>query len=431
MFSRPARFWSLLAFPAVIAVSACTEDLETGAVCPALCPGQGVEVFDTILSPAYLYDSTLVGYPTQGLENPLFLASRGDTLDVRTVIRFDTLQRAFRPTPADTLRPITDVDSAFLSIIMRSDGLATPSSFFVDVYDVYDAAISDTIVSEIVPLFTPARLMGTYAGDATLSDTVRVRIPLDSAYLRAIIQDPSRRLRLGLQVRSADPVQLRILPFTLGADVGPFVEYRVSPDELVGRVGPLQPYSETPTTPLIVADDLTDYVVVVNAPVTTAAGRFSVGGFPGTRAYLRFDLPRWLTDSVGVLKAELELTQDPVRGMSDADTITMNTHLVLAGYPITDERRAATLLAPADLFTRPLRLVPSDSGRRLLPMGGLVRQWRSIDGEQYIPTAIVFRSAVEGTSPATVRFFGFDAADPALRPRLRVSYTPNVIFGRP
>ncbi len=431
MFRRSARLWSLLAFPALFAVAACTEDLETGAVCPTLCPGQGVDVFDTILTPAYVYDSTLVGYPTQGLENPLFLAARGDSLDVRTVIRFDTLQRFFRPTPADTLRPITDVDSAYLSVIMRADGLPTPGTFFVDVYDVDDAAISDTILSEIVPLFTPARLMGTYEGDSTLTDSVRVRIPLDSAYLRAIIQDPDRRLRLGLQVRSADAVQLRITPFTLGVDAGPFVEYRVSPDEIVGRVGPLQPYSETPTTPLIVADDLTDYIVVVNAPGTVASGRFSVGGFPGTRAYLRFDLPRWLTDSVGVLKAELEMVQDPVRGMSDADTVTLNTHLVLAGYPITEERRAATLLSPPDIFTLPLRVVPSDSGQKRLSMGGLVRQWRTFDGVQFIPTAIVFRSAVEGTSPATVRFFGFDAADPALRPRLRVSYTPNVIFGRP
>lgn len=431
MFRRSARLWSLLAFPALFAVAACTEDLETGAVCPALCPGQGIEVFDTILTPAYLYDSTLVGYPTQGLENPLFLASRGDSLDVRTVIRFDTLQRFFRPTPADTLRPITDIDSAYLYVLMRSDGLPTPGSFFVDVYDVYDPAISDTVRSEIVPLFSPARLMGTYAGDSTLSDSVRIRIPLDSAYLRTIIQDPTRRLRLGLQVRSADPVQLRIIPFTLGVDAGPFVEYRVAPDAIVGKVGPLQPYSETPTTPLIVADDLTDYIVVVNAPATFAAGRFTVGGFPGTRAYLRFDLPRWLTDSVGVLKADLELTQDPVRGMSDADTITINTHLVLAGHLITEERRAATLLSPPDLFTLPFRLVPSDSGRRLFSMGALVRQWRTFDGEQLIPTAIVFRSSVESTSPGTVRFFGFDAADPALRPRLRVSYTPNVIFGRP
>ena len=78
-----------------------------------------------------------------------------------------------------------------------------------------------------------------------------------------------------------------------------------------------------------------------------------------------------------------------------------------------------------------MRLVPSDSGVKLLPMGAIVRNWRTNNGTPVLPTALVLRASFEGATPQAVRFFGFDAPDPALRPKLRVSYTPNTIFGRP
>lgn len=431
MFRRSFRSVWLLALPLAFVLGACTEDLETGAVCPTLCPGQGIIVYDTVLTPAYVYDSTLVGFPNLGLEAPLLLARRGDTLDVRSVIRFDTLIRTFRPTPADTLRPIVDVDSAFLVVRLKSNGLATPSQWFVDAYDVFSPGLEDSTTADLIPLFTPARLMGTYEGDATLSDTVAVKIPLDSAYLRAIIADTARRLRLGLQVRSADPIQLVLTSYDPSVANAPFLEYKVAPDETVGRVGPLFPFSETPADVGIVADDYTDFSLYVTTPNDVAAERFTVGGLPGARAYLRFDLPLWLTDSVGVLKADLELIQDPVRGLSDTDTLHINGHLVLAGFGITEERRAATLLSPSDLFVPTRSVLPSDTGLVTIPLGFLVRQWNTQGVAIPIPRAIVLRGSQEGALPLAARFFGFNASDPTLRPRLRVSYTPNTVFGRP
>lgn len=431
MLRRALRSWSLLVLPLAFGVAACSEDLETGAVCPALCPGQQILVFDTVIDPAYVYDSSLVGFPSQGLESPLFLALRGDSLDVRVVVRFDTATRLFRPTLADTLRPIVSIDSAFLQLRLGSTGIDTPTAFTVEVYDVFAPGLVDSLPAQLIPLFTPARLMGTFVGDATLTDSVRIDIPLDTAYLRALLADTTRRARFGLQVKSAESVQLDIAPYSTESGDGPTLRYWVGPDSSLGLLGPQQPSSETPVNPLLLADDLKDYQVVVVAPNEIAAGRFTIGGLPGSRAYLRFELPRWLTDSVGVLKADLQLVQDPIYGMSDTDTLLVNTHLVLAGFSVTEPRRAATLLSPGDLFTPTLKLVPSDSGIKLLPMGAIVRNWRTNNGTQVLPTALVFRSFFEGATPRAVRFFGFDAADPALRPKLRVSYTPNTIFGRP
>lgn len=431
MLRRVLRRWSLLAWPLAFGVAACTEDLETGAVCPALCPGQEIVVFDTVLTPAYVYDSTLVGFPSPGLESPLFLALRGDSLDVRAVVRFDTAVRLFRPTFTDTLRPIVTIDSAFLQVRLGNTGIDTPSAFTVEVYDVFAPGLVDSIPAQLIPLFVPSRLMGSYVGDSTLSDSLRVDIPLDTAYLRALLADTTRRVRFGLQVKSAEPVQLGIAPFSTEFADGPTLRYWVAPDTVLGLIGPQQPFSETPANPPLLAADLVDYQLVVTAPDEVVAGRFTVGGLPGARAYLRFDLPLWLTDSVGVLKADLELVQDPVRGMSDTDTLFVNTHLVLAGFAVAEPRRAATLLSPADIFTPTLRLVPSDSGTTRLPMGAIIRNWRTNNGTRVLPTALVLRSVFEGSTSRAVRFFGFDAADPALRPKLRVSYTPNTIFGRP
>ena len=427
---RSLRRWTLLALPLAAAIGACTEQLDTGASCPLLCPGQEIVIRDTVIEPAYVLDTSLVGYPIQGLEFPLLLAARGDTMDVRAVVRFDTLQRFFTPR-GDTLQPITAVDSAFLTVRLYRNGFPVPDQFFLEAYDVTDTTLVDSLPLALVPLFVPARLIGAIRIDsASYSDSSRVRIPLDSAIMRQIVTNPQRRLRIGLKVRSSVSVQFKITPYSPGGD-GPSIAYRVSTDTTVPRVAGLEPSSATPRTPVFVAGDFVDYSVVVVAPNVLTPGTFSVGGLPGARGYLRFNLPRWLTDSVAVLRARLELTQDPVRGPSDTDTLRLLTHLVVANNTVTDLRRAATLITASGLFTNTMRLVPRDSGVRVLEMNALVRQWGLIDSTSSVPSAIVFRTDTEGSSPAAVRFFAIDAADPSVRPRLRVSYTPSKIFGRP
>jgi hypothetical protein len=107
------------------------------------------------------------------------------------------------------------------------------------------------------------------------------------------------------------------------------------------------------------------------------------------------------------------------------------THLVLAGNAVTDLTRAATILSPSSIFVESLPLVPSDSGVRVLEMNALVRQWGSLGGQDLLPSAIVFRTDFEGATPGALRFFGVGATDPTLRPRLRISFTPSKVFGRP
>jgi hypothetical protein len=431
MIRRSTRSLLALALPLAFAAAACAEDLETGKGCPVLCPGQGMTVRDTVIAPAYVFDTTLAGFPFQGIEDPLPLALRGDTLDVRAVIRFDTLQRKFRPTSADTLIPIAYVDSAFLSIRIRELGLSIPTEFWIEAYDVYDSLAADTARLDLLPHFVAGRFLGElHVQSATFSDTVRLRIPLDSAKIREIVADTTRPLRIGLKLRGPDPVQVAMTPYG-GLEGGPFIDYSVSADPAVAKVLDLQPSSLTPPSPDAFANDLIDFTLVADAPVNFEANKFSIGGFPGDRTYIRFDFPLWLTDSVNLLRARLELVQDPLYGPSDTDTLEIQTHLVLATAAVTDLHRAATLLTGGGLAAPSIYVLPSDSGVVELNLNTLVALWRTTDGERAIPSAIVLRSGLEGSSPQAARFFGATATDPTLRPRLRVSYVPAFVYGRP
>ena len=431
MTRRSTRLLFLLALPFAAAVGACAEDLETGSTCPLLCPGQEIVFLDTVLEPGYSFDTTFVGFPLQGLDATLLLADRGDTLDVRAAVRFDTLVRTYRPIGIDSLEPITHVDSAFLSLKVKVGRIPMPFRVAIEAYDIFDSTIVDSVTTDLLPLFTGARLLGSATLDSvSFADSTRVRIPLDTAMLRTILSTPDRRLHIGLRVQGTRSVEMLVTPYLPGGQ-GPRLEYRISPDTAVPKVTLLLPSSSTPRTPGLVAGDFVDFQIIADAPNVHLPGRFAVGGLPGARTYIRFDLPRWLTDSVGVLRARLELTQDPVYGASDGDTLYLLTHLVLAGHQMTDLRRASTLLSAGGLYTNVVKLVPRDSGVRTIEMNTLVRLWATTNGTKPLPSAIVLRSDTEGASLLAARFFSKMASDPTLRPRLRVSFTPGAVFGRP
>lgn len=431
LFRAPA----LLALGFAVLLGACTEQLESGSSCPALCPGQDLLVLDTVLTPAITLDSTVGSYPFLGFESPMLLARRGDTLDVRMIARFDTLVRDYAPA-ADTLRPIARVDSASVTLRLLRTSLPLPATFFLDAYDVRDSTAADSMPSALLAHFVPGRLLGTLQIDsANFVDSASVHIPLDTARLMSVIRDPGQKFRVGVRIRSTRSVAVWVTSADEVAH-GPRLRFRPI-SETPGGADSTQvafvvfPTSSTPTRPLFANADYVDYTLVAAAPNLRAGGRFSVGGVPGVRSYLRFNLPPWITDSTFVIRAQLEFTQDPIYGLDQRDSIVIYPQLVIAGHAVTDLRRAASLLAPTGFFvTDSIRRAPADSGKAAIEVNGLIRQWVTTNGVRAIPSAIVLRAANEGSSAVGLRFFGLGAA-PALRPRLRISYVRNVNFGRP
>lgn len=427
---RSFRWIPVLALPLVAVLGACAEDLDTGETCPLLCPGQEIEIRDTVLTDIVALDTNLFGFPFQGSEDPLLLASSGDSLDVRPVVRFDTLQRLYARTGVDTLEPITDVDSVFLSVRLSAAGLPVPADWSIEAFDVFDSTLVDTLPLQLEPLFSPARRIGTYVGDTVFTDSLRIRIPIDTTFFRSMLGTPGHRFRVGLRVRSSATVMMRMEPSD--GDDGPVLSYKiVSSDSTVPSPRNVPPTSFTPAQPSALAGDLRDFHVVVAAPSQASTDRLIVGGLPASRVYLALNVPQWLTDTVGVLRAELILTQEPSVGFLAGDSLRLDGHLIVARASVTSLVRAATLLSPANIFLPSQVLVPSDARTIRLNVNTLIRQWNTSNPARGDRTAILLRSGFEGGTPAAFRFYSSRAADPALRPRLRVSYTPGTVVGRP
>jgi len=408
------------------ALGACNEQLDAGSACPSLCPGISVPIKDTTLSAILVFDTTIVGYPSLGLEAGIPLASRGDTLDVRGVIRFDSLQKVFAPA-GDTSRQVTQVDSAALLLRLNLTESRLPAWVRFDVYDV-DSSAADNDFGALLQMFVPGRLVSSVTLQrAQLTDSLVV--PIAGAWLLSKMNNAAN-VRFGIRLAGPGSVSLRL--HTIESGMSPQLRYYVWPDTTVA-VQAVTPYSKTPLQPPSASNDYRDFAVVAkNAMPAASPTVVSVGGIPARRAYLKFDVPQWLMDSTTIVRATLHLTQAPQKSYDSGDTVTVMGQAVAATAYITDLHRAADLLTPQGLFvTDSIRAAPADSGVRALEMNSLLRVWKSagtsVEGPQ---RAIVLTQREEGLHGAEMRFFGA-LAPAAVRPRLRVSYIPRVNYGVP
>lgn len=429
MYDSRSRTFLALAFGvlALAGVSACSEDLGSGAACPALCPDQNVETLETVIEPVIL-DTTLIGLPPLGSSGRLYIASRGDTVETYGVVRFDVLTRRFRPAVDDTTTaPIAEVRGATVRILTDTLRRIVNAPITLELYDV-DTTAADTNTAAVAALIRPERLIGsvTLPADTSL-DTLR--IPISEEALLAKIAD-STRLRIAIGIRSDLSAQLLVVGLAAVADATRLTYTPVSAEGVEGAELTVAPRSTTPAESPAAAAQLADYLVVARGSPPVPSTELAVGGLPNRRSYLRFDIPASIIDSSTVIRATLVLTQQPTTGVAADDTIGVYPYIVTAGSAVTDLSRVALLITPGSLFgLDSLAVVPSDTGEVSLDIVGLVRAWRLQSAED-MPRALVLRTSLEATQPTEVRFFSSDAAA-SLRPRLRLTYIPRTDFGLP
>lgn len=422
----PRRLAVLLALVAVVA-AACSERLDGGAACPSLCPIANTAVLDTVLD-AVVLDSTVGGFPIPGESSSLLLAVRPgpDTLDVRAVVRFDSLPaRYFPPTGGDSVA-ITTSDSTMLSLRLDTAGTRFTQPVTIEAYDVDTVAAVDTAAAALTALFRPARRLGAVTlQPGTVVDSVRLRIS-DTAFVNRT--QGTRRLRVGLRLVSTAAAQVRIGSAAGGgATLGPRLSFDPVRDTSYQPVV-ISTSSATPAVPQLAAS-FQDFSFVARTARGAIGSDLVVGGAPAQRVFVRFAVPARLADSTTIVRATLELVQRPARGVSATDTVTLRPQGVVATDTVRDVSRAANLVAsPSVLALDSLRLAPSDSGRRSISLVALVRAWRALPpGTQ---RALVLRAQEEGVQAGELRFFSSEAAS-GLRPRLRLSYIPRTDFGIP
>ncbi|MDP9204450.1 MAG: hypothetical protein M3P12_03205 [Gemmatimonadota bacterium] len=397
-----------------LAVSSCSEDLDSSGVCAVLCPPIGGDVQNITLD-AVAFDTTVQALSGLGTEPALLLASRGDTLDTRVVIRFDSLPSKFIPT-GDTSRAITSVDSAYIQLRIDTLSIKGTGPFNIEAYDV-DTTANDTSTAAVSALFRADRLISSQLlALADLKDTTRYYI--SNATVLAKLQ-AGARLRVGLRVTGPTSSQIRIISAEGAAT--PILFFRATPDTSTKPLTVI-PFSSTPVGEAIVASHLTDYTVIVKGPPPAAPNVLAVGGLPPRRVYFRFDIPSSIIDSATVVRATLLLNQISNPALDPTDTVLILPQLVLAGKVVTDPAKAAQIIA--DLSGDTVKVAPGGSGVTNVELARAFAAWH-LRPPDSLPRAIVLKALNEGNLPLEIRFSSSEDVS-ALRPRLRISYTSRV-----
>ena len=410
---------SAIAGALFVSLNSCSEDLDSSGVCGVLCPPVGGDVQNVTLD-AVVFDTTVQSFSGLGTEPGLLLANRGDTLDTRVILRFDSLPRTFIPA-GDTARPITSVDSAFIQLKLDTLSIKSGASVTIEAYDV-DTTANDTSTAAVLALFRPDRFISSQTFQRSeLKDTLRYFI--SNQVLLSKIGSHSQ-LRIGLRAAGTTSTQLRF--GSVESSQGPFLSFRATPDTATARIA-VTLFSHTPADDPIVAFSIRDYTVVAKAPPPGPPGDLDIGGLPARRTYLRFDIPKKYTDSSNIVRATLLLNQIPNSALDPTDTVRLVSHLVVAANAVTDPTKAAQVIAQLPLDTVIVR--PGDAGPKAIELARAFTFWRSQD-PTLSPRAIVLRSVAEGSSPLEIRFWSTEAAA-ALRPQLRISYTNRVPLGLP
>jgi hypothetical protein len=407
----------------VFAIAACSEKLEAGKSCPLLCPEQAVTLRDTIIDAA-VSDTTVTGLPSIGNEGYLMLASHGDTVETRAIVRYDTLPQHYTKSGLDST--IVNIDTAYLiTPIAKPDSLHRPKApLTIEAYDI-DTTATDTVASVLAPLFRPDRLIGskTFAPESLL-DTLRIPVSTDTVLDRV---KNGTRLRVGLRIVSTQGVDLRVGSTALG--LGVTLHIRASKDTAAAPLN-VSPVSRTPTDQPFLSGPLADYTIVLNGTTNTGPTLLAVGGVPSRRSFIRFNVPARIVDSTTVVRASLLLTQSPNRRLDLHDSVYVFPLAVLAGPAITDVASLLQFVGSAGQFgLDSVRLAPADSGVVSFEIVGLVRTWHG-QSTTISPRSVALRSAVEGQFPGEIDFFS-TKAPASVRPRLRITYVPQINYGLP
>jgi hypothetical protein len=438
VFDRPAvrvRVAALCVAGLVcIAAGACSEKLRGGAACAALCPRENVTVRDTEFDGTLVLamDTSIFGYPGFGKATSVLLATGSaipsQPFDVRGIIRFDSVSFLFRPKPADSLRPTTVVDSAYVRLRIDTTTFASNGPITISAYDV-DTVGFDTTTSVLASLFRPDRFLGS-AILPTQASPKRdsLLIPLDSSRIRPHITG-DKRVRLGLVITSPGPARVNIRSVSSGA--GPQFSYRPSTDTGVAPFTDA-PASLSPTTDSTLRVLLTNYPIVIAAPAAPPPTALAVGGLPTARAVVLFNLPSKIIDSATVVRATLTLHQQPLAYYEPSDVMTIYPQAVVSTGSVMDPGKVALFLASNAIVGIDSSVVhPATSDSANIEFVNAVRRWAG-RGTDTVTRAIVLRVVNEGATTLGASFYSTAPGVPAaFQPHVHIAYVPRVTFGLP
>lgn len=398
--------------PGVLAAAVllgCQEDLTSPAACPAMCPGGTPQIIDEIINPIPNSDSSFQGYVQPPAAAALLVSNGLLGYEERAVMRFPT--RPDSVSVRDTLRSYVIDSVAFGFNVVARDTNATGLQLLV--YRMPTTIDSTTSYAQVDPSFVAENLITAIP----IADTLKrgaVRTVLRGIDLAKVAIQPADSGILALGVRLDAPVFTGVrLGATAGGNGGVFSTYVTLDVPDTGsaklRSFPLVATFNSTLAPVTEPDDST---------------LLELGGMPAARSLLRFVLPARIRDSATIVRATLELTPvAPVPGLP-SDPVRLLARAVRSDVGPKSPIESRFGLGVDTVEAGTANTVDMEVVR-------LVQQvWLA---DSAAPTAIMLSLVpeLEAGSFSRPLFYSTRAADPALRPRLRISYLFSFPFENP
>ena len=431
-----------LAFIFLLVAAACTEQSTAPGICPNFCPGGSINIHDTIFTSIIERDSTFRGYLPGFHSQAMPVANVPGIVESRAVVATDTMIRRVAPKVGDTTTVPISVDSTRVRfVIVRRPKNTTNVRLLL--YKLPLTVDSTSDFASLDPSFSapPVDSMNVSAllARPAIGDTQTVRlwgdsIRTDSAGHVLQIQSDSSlkvffrldtlqapfsvpdtgRLAFGVRV-TADSLASIALGTTETAVNGPVVRffYHYTVPDTVSATPDSVKYSDK-----TVGTRFDGFVF--NPATAPSDSNLAVGGVPSARSLLRVAMPKFLHDSIDVVRATLILV--PVNAVPGA---VSDSFQLLSRALLTDVGAKSPLNQNSTLFANTVIHIGSPDTVRV-ELTNLVRAW-SLDTTMV--TSFVLVQTPEAATYTEIRFYS--SRTPALRPALQVTYVKRFPFGEP
>jgi hypothetical protein len=394
----------------------CRENLATPGDCPALCPGDRIEVRDTVIAAVVGGDSTFVGYTPRNARQVLLVSDGLAAGEYRSFVVFNKHTR----------------DSVLVDGTNREYVIDTVAiSFLVEVRDT--AVTNLRLLMYRVPATTDSSItfdgLETLLGPENLLDSARMNDTLKTGRVEAVFTgdrlasvlppaEDSGRFGVGLRVRADAPTGVRIALDPLLTGTGPLFEYRgeaLAVADTGKRRQKVQVRLESVAR--------TGYVQNTDLVANANPDLLYLGGPQAARALVRFSVPAFIRDTAQLVRATLILTPaSPLVGLP-------NTR-------VRDSVGAVGLVVDlgAKSPTNAFGFIP----RGLLSVGtsnvvtvdvySLVSTWQSNGGA---PQAIFLQHSAETTGGGFMQPVFYSTRSVVGQPLLRITYGIPTKPGQP
>jgi hypothetical protein len=326
----------------------------------------------------------------------------------RAIMRFPP--RSDSVAVRDTLRGYAIDSVAFTFTVLARD--TNQSGLLLDVYRIPPSIDSATSFAELDPAFSPENLVVQVPVPDSVNAGV-LRVVLQGPDLAKVVIPPADTGVLALGIRLNAPLVTGVRLGSVGSTAPAFVTFATLnvPDTGTAK---LRSFPFSPA--------FSSFVPAIQQPDDSTL--LSVGGEPSARALIRFQLPERLKDSATIVRATLELTPVAQIDGLPTDPLRLQAKAVLADLGAKSPVNSVPGRVPTDTIES------GSSGTVALEAVRVVEQW---EGRTTQPEALMLSAVpeLEAASFSRPVFYSTRATDPAVRPRLRISYMLSVPFENP